>query len=136
MSRMKCCKINLTQNGNSSGKLCAIETKDLPFEMKRLFYIWNCPNDAVRGLHANRNSQFVMLAVSGSVNVKVFDGQCTNYFILNSPTEGIYLPQMVWKEMYKFTSDAVLLVISDCIYDRQEYIYDFDMFLKEANKYE
>ncbi len=89
----------------------------------------------VRGQHANRKSEFVLINVAGQSKVRVKDGKGNeNIFSLNSPYTGIYLPKMMWKDMYDFSDDSVLLCLSSEHYDPTEYIRDYDEFLEIVNK--
>lgn len=110
--------------------------KDVPFEIKRIFYIFGKGNvGLVRGNHANRKSEFVLFNVSGKSKVKVIDeGKEETVYELNKPQDGVYLPKMVWKEMYDFTEDSVLMVLTNEYYDPTEYIRDFDEFIQELKK--
>ena len=74
-----------------------------------------------------------MICLNGSVKVSIDDGKTKEEILLNNPSSAIYIPKMTWKEMYNFSKDCVLLVISDCIYDPEEYIKNYDLFLKEVN---
>ena len=98
------------------------ENKQLPFKPKRFFYEYNFENDCIRGNHANIDSQFCFIAVVGSCHIKVDDGTNKALYVLDSPTKVLYLDKMVWKTMDNFSKDCVLLVISDCLYNSQEYI--------------
>lgn len=109
--------------------------KEIPFPISRLFYIYGGGNE-VRGRHANRESEFVMVCVSGSCRLKVHDGCREHFFTLDDPGIGVYLPRMTWKEMYDFSEDAVLLCIASTPYDPNEYIRDLDLFLKEMGGHE
>lgn len=125
--------LSFKENGDERGKLVIVEgSKDVPFEIKRLFYIYGSDYDVIRGRHANRKSEFVLINVSGSSKVKVYDGNKEEVFVLDKPNTGIYLPNMVWKDMYDFSEDSVLLVLSSEHYDSQEYIRDFDEYIKEV----
>lgn len=94
-----------------------------------MFYIYGSDNDVIRGQHANRKSEFVLINVAGKSKVKVMDGEGNEaVFCLNRPHTGIYLPTMVWKEMYDFSEDSVLLCLSNEHYDATEYIRDFNEF--------
>ncbi|MEG2908455.1 MAG: FdtA/QdtA family cupin domain-containing protein [Erysipelotrichaceae bacterium] len=118
---------------DSHGNLVVLENEDnnLPFNIKRIFYIFGTNEEAIRGCHANRNSKFLLIAVAGKVNVKVRTKEKEVVYELNNPKEGLYLDRMVWKEMYKFSKDCVLLVISNNKYEKGEYIDDYDQYLKE-----
>lgn len=122
-------------NGDERGKLVAIEgIKDIPFEIKRIFYCYDVPKGEKRGCHANRESEFVMAAVSGSVNIKVDNGFLKQEFKLEKGGKALYLPKMTYKVMEDFSQDAVLLVISSKEYTKAEYISDRDEFLNEARR--
>ena len=125
--------LEFAQHGDDRGHLVVIEgMKDVPFEIKRAFYIYGSDPEVVRGQHANRESEFVLINVAGTSKVKVKDGEGNEaIFCLNRPHTGIYLPTMVWKDMYDFSSDSVLLVLASTHYDAMEYIRDYDEFVKE-----
>ena len=113
----------------------AIEGNDtIPFDIKRIFYIFGSDRTVVRGRHANRKSEFVLINVCGSCKVRTeeLDGS-VRQFVLDTPHTGIYLPKMVWKDMYDFSEDSVLLVLSNEAYDPNEYIRDYDEFVREVN---
>ena len=111
--------------GDERGKLVVVEgDRDIPFEIKRVFYIYGSDSTVIRGQHANINSEFVLINVSGKSKVKVTDGHREEIVELNVPMDGLYLPKMVWKEMYDFSPDSVLLVITNTHYDGKEYIRD------------
>lgn len=116
--------------GDERGRLVVVEGgQDIPFEIKRVFYIYGSDPVVVRGKHANRRSEFILINVAGSSKVRVIDRSGNEMVIsLNHPHTGIYLPAMVWKDMYDFSPDSVLLVLSSEHYDPNEYIRDFDEF--------
>ena len=129
-------KISFPEHGDERGHLVVIEGKaDIPFEIKRLFYIYGSDNYVVRGQHANRRSEFILMNVAGNCKVKVFDGKGEEeIFVLDKPHEGIYLPVMHWKDMYDFSEDSLLLVLASEHYDPDEYIRDYDAFTKEVDQ--
>ena len=105
--------------------------KDIPFEIKRIFYIYGSDSTVIRGQHANKESEFVLINVSGTSKVKVKDGLGNEaVFSLNRPHTGVYIPKMVWKDMYDFSEDSVLLCLASEHYDAQEYIRDYCEFEK------
>ncbi len=128
--------LELPQRGDERGHLVIVEgRRDIPFEIKRIFYIYGSDENMVRGQHANRKSEFVLINVAGQSKVRVKDGKGNeNIFSLNSPYTGIYLPKMMWKDMYDFSDDSVLLCLSSEHYDPTEYIRDYDEFLEIVNK--
>lgn len=129
---MELCRLlNFTEKGDDRGKLVVVEgNQDVPFEIKRLFYIYGSDRDVVRGKHANRDSEFVLINVSGTSKVMVTDGKEKQIIELKKPRQGVYLPKLVWKEMYDFSPDSVLLCLASTHYDGNEYIRDYDEFLK------
>ena len=127
--------LEFPQHGDERGHLVVVEgMKDIPFEIKRMFYIYGSDANVVRGRHANRKSEFVMINVAGQSKVRVDDGRGNEaVFSINRPHTGLYLPKMIWKDMYDFSEDSVLLVLSNEAYDPNEYIRDYDAFVKEVN---
>lgn len=120
--------------GDERGKLVVIEGNDLrgvPFDIRRVFYIYESDSTVVRGQHANRNSEFVLVNVAGSSKVMITDGIKKEMVELNKPMEAIYIPRMIWKEMYDFSPDSVLLVLANTHYDSHEYIRNYEEYLKE-----
>ncbi len=123
--------LNFNERGDERGNLVVVEgAMDIPFEIKRIFYIYGSDATVVRGQHANTRSEFVLVNVSGTSKVKVTDGRETEIIELNKPRMGLYLKNMLWKEMYDFSPDAVLLVLASEHYDEHEYVRDFDEYLK------
>ena len=115
--------------GDERGKLVVVEgAQDIPFDIQRVFYIYGSDSEVVRGQHANRNSEFVLINVSGSSKVRVDNGFEEDI----RPRMGLYLPTMLWKDMYDFSADSVLLVLANTHYDGHEYIRDYDEFIKEV----
>lgn len=130
--------LSFKQNGDERGHLVVIEgNKDIPFDIKRIFYIYGSDPTVVRGQHANRETEFVLVNVAGKSKVKVYDGKGNEaIFMLNRPHTGIYLPTMVWKDMYDFSEDSVLLVLASEAYNPNEYIRNYDEFVEEIAKEE
>lgn len=123
---MRCKRIRFQQKGDERGSLVVIESnKDIPFEINRVFYMVNTLNDVARGQHANKESDFVLVNVQGSVKIRINDGLNEEVYTLDNKNEGIYIPHMVWKEMYDFSEDAILIVFSNKHYNENEYIRDF-----------
>lgn len=122
--------------GDERGSLVVCEGgKDIPFIAKRIFYIFGSDQSVVRGNHANRLSEFVLINVAGRSKVRIKDGRGNEMvYALNRPHTGIYIPSMVWKEMYDFSSDSVLLCLASEHYDADEYIRNYDEYVKEQNE--
>lgn len=123
--------LEFSQKGDERGHLVIVEgMQDIPFEIRRIFYIYGSDANVVRGQHANRKSEFVLINVAGTSKVKVRDGRGNEaVFSLNRPHTGIYLPRMIWKEMYDFSEDSVLLCLSSEHYNAEEYIRNYDEFV-------
>ena len=133
----ECKIIYFDEKGDDRGNLVVIEGgQDIPFEIRRVFYMYGSDRDIVRGQHANRKSAFVLVNVSGSSKVKITDGLEEVIVELDKPRMGVYIPPMYWKDMYDFSADSVLLVLSNEHYDGSEYIRDYDEYLREVEKIE
>lgn len=131
---MKCKRIRFQQKGDERGSLIVIESnKDIPFEINRVFYMVNTLNDVARGQHANIESDFVLVNVQGSVKIKINDGFKDEVYVLDNKDEGIYIPRMIWKEMFDFSDDAILIVFSNKHYKEEEYIRDFHEYRRIRN---
>lgn len=128
--------LEFPQSGDERGHLVIIEgEKDVPFKIERAFYIYGSDSNVVRGQHANKRSEFVLINVAGTSKVKVKDGKGNEeIFCLNRPHTGIYLPNMVWKDMYDFSTDSVLLCLASEHYDPKEYIREYEGFVQEVLK--
>lgn len=119
--------------GDERGNLVVVEaSEDIPFDLKRVFYIYGSDPKVVRGQHANRETEFVLINVSGTSKVRVDNGFESRVVELNRPRMGIYIPTMVWKDMYDFSEDSILLVLASEHYDGKEYIRDYDAFIREV----
>lgn len=130
----RCKIINFKDLGDERGKLVVIEGgADIPFDIQRVFYIYSSDSTVIRGQHANRESEFVLINVAGTSKVRIKDGSEELIVELNKPMMGVYLPKMVWKDMYDFSEDSILLVLASTHYDGNEYIRDYDEYLKFNN---
>ena len=115
------------------GDLCAAEwERDLPFVPRRVFYVYNVPNVRVRGEHAHKKCHQFIVCVTGSVSVVVDDGINREEYVLQKPWVGLYLPPKTWGVQYKYTTDAILMVFASDEYDPDDYIRDYDEFLRFA----
>lgn len=128
--------LEFPQRGDERGHLVIVEGGiDVPFEIKRTFYIYGSDADVIRGQHANRKTEFVLINVAGKSKVRVKDGEGNEaIYCLNRPHTGVYLPTMVWKDMYDFSEDSVLLVLASEHYDASEYIRDYEKYVEEIRK--
>jgi WxcM-like, C-terminal. len=130
--------IEFSDLGDERGNLVVIEGDgaDIPFDIKRVFYIYGSDPEVVRGQHANRETEFLLVNVSGTSRVRVDNGRQSKVIELNRPRMGLYLSPMVWKDMYDFSEDSVLLVLASRHYDAAEYIRDYPVYLAELGKME
>lgn len=125
--------LELGEYGDERGNLVVAECgeDEVPFSVQRVFYMYGSDPDVVRGQHANRRTEFVLINVCGTSKVKVDNGVETDIIELNRPRMGLYIPTMVWKDMYDFSEDSVLLVLASEHYDADEYIRDYDEYVTE-----
>jgi len=131
----KCKIIKLPKIYDSRGNLTFIEgKKHIPFEIKRVYYLYDVPSGAIRGGHAHKRLQQLIIAVSGSFDVILDDGYTRKRFHLNRPYYGLYIPTMVWRELDNFSAGAVCLVLASEYYDEDDYIRDYEVFLEEIRK--
>lgn len=127
--------LEFSEFGDERGNLVVIEEKqDIPFKIKRVFYMYGTDSTMVRGSHANRKTEFVLINISGEAKIKLDDGFSRTIVELNKPRMGIYVPPMLWKDMYDFSENSVLLVLASEHYDDSEYIRDYDEYLNEIRK--
>ncbi|MCM1542281.1 MAG: FdtA/QdtA family cupin domain-containing protein [Blautia sp.] len=124
--------IEFADLGDERGNLVVIEGDgmDIPFDIKRVFYIYGSDSTVIRGQHANRETEFLLVNVNGTSKVKVDNGMESAIIELNRPRMGLYLSAMLWKDMYDFSDDSVLLVLASRHYDEKEYIRDYDAYLQ------
>lgn len=124
--------LNFKDLGDERGNLVVIEGEiDIPFMIKRVFYIYGSDHDVIRGQHANRRTEFILINVSGKSKVRITNGEEECIVELNKPRMGIYIPPMLWKDMYDFSEDSVLLVLASEHYDAEEYIRDYNEYIRE-----
>lgn len=122
--------IDFKEIGDSRGSLVAIEgSKNVPFEIKRIYYIFNTHSDVVRGRHAHKKLKQVLICLSGSCMLRIDNGFRKEEILLNDRTKGIYIGPMIWRELYSFSSDCVLLVLASDHYNESDYIREYSTFL-------
>lgn len=128
---MKITKQVFQQHGDERGMLVAIEKhKDIPFEVKRIYYLYNTKTDARRGFHAHKNLEQILVCISGSCKILLDDGYDRKTINLENPFEGLHVSNNMWREMYEFTEGAVLMVLASEYYDEDDYIRDYSEFLE------
>lgn len=113
------------------GNLSVIENgKTLPFDVKRVYYLYDVPGGESRGAHAHRDLEQFIVAASGSFNVTLDDGKCKRTFFLNRPYQGLYVKPGMWRDLEDFSSGAVCMVLASDVYKAEDYIRDYDEFLE------
>ena len=128
----QCKVLNFADLGDERGKLVVVEGEQhIPFAIQRVFYIYGSDSEVVRGQHANRESEFVLINVGGTSKVRIDNGHSEAVIELNKPMMGLYIPTMVWKDMYDFSEDSILLVLASTHYDGGEYIRNYEDYKKE-----
>lgn len=132
----RCPIIEFTDLGDERGKLVVVEGgQTIPFDIKRVFYIYGSDSTVIRGRHANKESEFVLVNIAGKSKVRITDTFEEVKISLDRPMIGVFIPKMIWKDMYDFSKDSVLLVLASTHYDKTEYIRDYDEY-KEMMKLE
>lgn len=124
-------------HGDDRGQLVAIEAmKDLPFQVNRVYYIYDTLPGVRRGFHAHRNLQQILICVHGSCKIHLDNGHDTAEVLLDKPHEGLYISNDMWREMYDFSDGAVLLVLASEHYDEADYIRNYEDFIKKIKEKE
>ena len=131
----RCRILQFDDLGDERGKLVVIEGgESIPFEVKRVFYIYDSDASVIRGQHANVESEFVLINVAGQSKVRLTDGLEEFIVELNRPMMGVYIPRLIWKDMYDFSPDSVLLVLASTHYDGKEYVRNYEDYLKKMEE--
>ena len=121
--------INIPKIEDYRGNIGVIEKDVLPFAVKRVYYLYDIPSSATRGGHAHKEQLAFLIAISGSFDLVIKDGQTTNIITLNKPDKGVLINKNVWRELENFSSGAVCLVLASDEFNEEEYIRDFDDYL-------
>lgn len=128
---MKVKTYTFAPHGDDRGQLVAIEAmKDLPFQVKRVYYIYDTLPNVRRGFHAHKRLEQILICVHGSCKIHLDNGEDTAEILLDKPNEGLYISNNMWREMYDFSDGAVLLVLASEYYDEADYIRNYDEFIK------
>ncbi len=126
-------KYTFHSHGDERGQLIAIEAfKDIPFDIKRVYYIYGMDAGVRRGFHAHKSLEQILICIHGSCKVMLDDGKEKKTIHLERPYEGLYVSNAMWREMFDFSSDAVLIVLASELYDESDYIRDYEEFLQYA----
>ncbi len=121
--------IQLSKKGDNRGALVVIEQgKDVPIDIKRVYYMFDTTSGVRRGFHAHKKLTQIAIPVKGSCKFLLDDGNQVEHVLLDSPTVGLIIEPMVWHEMYEYSEDCVLMVLADDYYDESDYIRDYDTF--------
>lgn len=128
---MRVVKYAFQQHGDERGQLVALEEyNDIPFEIKRVYYMYDTKKEVHRGFHAHRSLEQILICIHGACKVLLDNGYEKKIVFLEKPYEGLYIANDVWREMYDFSNDAVLLVLASDYYNEEDYIRDYEMFIK------
>lgn len=111
------------------GNLAFIQNDILPFEFKRIYYLFDVPSNAFRGGHSHINQHEILIALSGSFEVVLDDGVEKKPFLLNKPNVGLHITTGIWRELQNFSSGAVCLVVASDVFDEADYVRDYEEFL-------
>ena len=127
---MQVIKYVFQPHGDERGQLVALEEfKDIPFRIKRVYYMYDTKKGIVRGKHARKNLQQILVCIHGQCKILLDNGKEKKVIPLEKPYEGLFVVNVMWREMYDFSSDAVLMVLASELYDESDYIRDYDEFL-------
>jgi dTDP-4-dehydrorhamnose 3,5-epimerase-like enzyme len=127
--------INFKIMGDDRGSLIALEENhNVPFDVKRVYYIFGTKEGVRRGYHAHKDLKQLAICMSGSCKFLLDDGKQKEHIELTSPTQGLLIEGLIWREMYDFSSDCVLMVLADAYYDENDYIREYDNFLKVVSQ--
>jgi dTDP-4-dehydrorhamnose 3,5-epimerase-like enzyme len=138
MARLKDCRlIELPKIGDPRGNLTVVEElAQVPFAIKRVFFLYDVPSGGARGGHAHHELEQLMIAASGSFDIVLDDGRERRRIQLNRPSLGLYVAPMIWREMENFSSGATMAVLASTLYSADDYIRDYDAFARMARAQE
>lgn len=127
--------INFEVMGDRRGSLIAFEENhNVPFDVKRVFYIYGTQTGISRGQHAHYKTKQLLIAIHGSCKVTLSDGKQKKTYTLDKPNIGLLQDALIWGTMYDFSKDCILMILANTFYDENDYIRDYDTFLKEVKK--
>lgn len=129
MTIEQCRVMDIPKISDPRGNLAVIEGKTLPFDIRRVYYLFDVPSDAYRGGHAHKEQLECLIAVSGSFEVILDDGTDKKRVMLNKPNKGLLIPTGIWRELENFSSGAVCVVLASDRFDETDYLRDYDNFL-------
>ena len=121
--------VELTSHKNPRGSLVAIESNNnIPFTIERIYYIYNVPEGKRRGYHAHKDLKQLAICLHGSCKFLLDNGKGKHIYTLDTPTKGLYIKGLIWREMFDFSDDCVLLVLASEPYNEEDYIRDYEEF--------
>lgn len=127
--------IDFQEHGDWRGQLVAIEeNKNIPFAVKRVYFMYDTKEGVVRGKHAHRELQQILFCVAGACTISLDDGKEKTEVRLEQPYRGLLIGPGIWREMYDFTPGAVLMVLASEYYDESDYIRNYDVFLENIRE--
>ena len=131
---MQVIKYVFQPHGDERGQLVALEEGiDIPFSIKRVYYMYDTVKGMVRGKHAHKSLEQILVCIHGSCKILLDDGREKKVIPLEKPYEGLYVPNNMWREMYDLSEDAVLMVLASDFYKENDYIRDYDQFVSYIN---
>ena len=120
--------------GDDRGQLISLETnKNIPFEIKRVYYIYDTLAGVRRGFHAHKQLEQVLVCTYGSCHILLDDGKTKQTVKLDRPDQGLYVGTMLWREMYDFSPNCILTVLASELYSEEDYIRDYELFMTKVN---
>lgn len=129
-----CCVLELPKIEMRAGSITFVEgSLGIPFEIRRVYYLYDIPGGKTRGAHAHRRLEQLIVAASGSFEVTLDDGTSTKSIRLDRPYKGLYLKSGIWRDLNEFSSGAICLVLASEVYDQNDYIRDYEEFLRFKN---
>ncbi|WP_396158285.1 sugar 3,4-ketoisomerase [Flavobacterium sp.] len=126
--------IDITKVHDTRGNLSVIQGEAIPFEMKRVYYLYDIPSGGRRGGHSHKNCQELLVALSGSFDVILSDGHEQKTVTLNKPNVGLLIPNGIWRELENFSSGSVCLVLASAIFEEEDYIRNFEEYRLSKNR--
>ncbi len=132
---MQVIKYAFQQHGDDRGQLVALEEgKDIPFEIKRVYYMYDTGEGVRRGYHAHKSLEQILICIHGSCKILMDNGEEKKIVSLEKPYEGLYISNNIWREMFDFSPDAVLMVLASDFYNEEDYIRNYEDFLEFVKK--
>lgn len=132
---MQVVKYMFQPHGDNRGQLISLEeSKDIPFHIKRVYYMYDTDEGVVRGKHAHKRLEQILVCIHGSCKIRLDNGKESKIVHLEKPYEGLYVSSNLWREMYDFSKDAVLMVLASEMYEESDYIRNYDEYLEYINE--